>query len=51
MKTYYDISKTNQLNKTDEQLKNFQTRWSTLIDNLEKCSAKVKFDFQRTTNK
>lgn len=45
IKTYYDLSKTSQLKQTEEQLKNFEIRWSTLIDNLEKCSSRVKIFF------
>lgn len=43
LNTHYDQTTINELKILNEQIKNFEKRWSKLIDDLEQCSTRVNF--------
>jgi hypothetical protein len=42
--THYDDTSSSGLKSLNEQLKNFEKRWTKLIDDLEQCSNRVRDD-------
>lgn len=41
LSTFYDSTSSNELKSLNEQINNFEKRWSQLINDLEQCSARV----------
>jgi hypothetical protein len=41
LSTHYDSKTSTQLKNLNEEINNFEKRWTQLIDNLEQCSARV----------
>jgi len=46
LSTHYDSTKSNELKTLNEQINNFEKRWTKLIDDLEQCSARVSIYIQ-----
>ena len=42
LSTHYDSKTSSQLTNLNEQINQFEKRWSQLIDGLEQCSSRVR---------
>jgi hypothetical protein len=44
LSTHYDSTTSNEFKTLNEQINNFEKRWSQLIDDLEQCSTRVNIE-------